>query len=85
METVKRRTSDSTRQIQGEALPPQPPLCLLFDILSEGLNNNQTASQLLLLMNSTGFENDFEEENGNAHCFEPFQRSHPHLPRSETG
>lgn len=33
----------STLQTQGED-PPRPTLlCLLFDILSKGLNNNQTA------------------------------------------
>lgn len=54
---------------------PSAPLCLLCDILSEGLNN-KTASQLLWVMNSTGFEQDLEEENENTHSFEPFQRKH---------
>lgn len=61
--------------------PPPPPLFLLFDILSKGLNNNQTAQQLLWVMNSTGFENDLEEENGNTHSFEPFHRKHPPPPK----
>lgn len=51
--------------------PPFPPssvpaarLCVPFDILSEGLYI-QTTLQLLWLINSTGFENHLEGENGN--------------------
>lgn len=43
---------------------PSARLCLPLDILSEGLYL-QTALQLFWLINSTGFENDLEEENGN--------------------
>lgn len=70
--------------------PPFPPssvlsarLCLPFDILSEGLYI-QTALQLLWLINSTGFENDLKEENGNA-VLNPFSQSATLLPRKERG
>jgi len=62
------------------------PRCLLFDILSKGLNNNQTVWQLLWAMNSTGFENDLEKKNGKKpSVLNPFRGSTPHLLRSEWG